>query len=670
MSLANISLIDLNKSGSAPLGGINTHEGSKLGDIFLNLLKDLKSSKNINEQIANGHSAKDAEETEILAKFIAKFNSSKVFDQSNLILDEKNEFEGLEDLISAFKTQAENNNSFVVSHENSVEEQNKNVQAFLSLVADFTKQVTKKDEGEIYLEPGLGDTNQEGIEAKPLELPHHLRTPNAAYPNDKQQFSFSTSNLPVQMHASIKDFEIIKPPTPLEKTIGTEGELNKINQIEETVNLPTYEVKAINLPFSREKAGGEPTNGVEGELSKINQIEETVNLPTYEVKSINRPFSRENAGGEPAKGGPILYKTSLGRGPLGAVATEEVSQNEPSNPLDKQGNTYEEKAVSSSKQEVKTLNIQNSTKELSNKGRSGTEHYSSSLKEKNVEYDADEIGLTSSKNLRGVEERRLVANGAVDYTKYKAFSDDAFRPVALASQKQKTTQKSQVPASFAVDEVVTSFGQAMNFIDGSKLAKNRPLENQVEELAVEPFTPRSLIAQPPNSTLTGSNSHSLETLEKWVDSQLDLNSRGWVSNLSKSMLSAVNRGHQRLTFTLSPESLGKVNVSFTQGINGLDIRISAERQATASLIGDAEAKLVLNIEAAGQRVASVTCSSSNSFENAYHSSQNSSSDTNRGNSDDNRKSKTGEPDQSSENANSAETVGKSNDDDTIINITI
>ena len=629
MSLANISLIDLNKSGSAPLGGINTHEGSKLGDIFLNLLKDLKSSKNINEQIANGHSAKDAEETEILAKFIAKFNSSKVFDQSNLILDEKNEFEGLEDLISAFKTQAENNNSFVVSHENSVEEQNKNVQAFLSLVADFTKQVTKKDEGEIYLEPGLGDTNQEGIEAKPLELPHHLRTPNAAYPNDKQQFSFSTSNLPVQMHASIKDFEIIKPPTPLEKTIGTEGELNKINQIEETVN-----------------------------------------LPTYEVKSINRPFSRENAGGEPAKGGPILYKTSLGRGPLGAVATEEVSQNEPSNPLDKQGNTYEEKAVSSSKQEVKTLNIQNSTKELSNKGRSGTEHYSSSLKEKNVEYDADEIGLTSSKNLRGVEERRLVANGAVDYTKYKAFSDDAFRPVALASQKQKTTPKSQVPASFAVDEVVTSFGQAMNFIDGSKLAKNRPLENQVAELAVESFTPRSLIAQPPNSTLTGSNSHSLETLEKWVDSQLDLNSRGWVSNLSKSMLSAVNRGHQRLTFTLSPESLGKVNVSFTQGINGLDIRISAERQATASLIGDAEAKLVLNIEAAGQRVASVTCSSSNSFENAYHSSQNSSSDTNRGNSDDNRKSKTGEPDQSSENANGAETVGKSNDDDTIINITI
>ncbi len=136
------------------------------------------------------------------------------------------------------------------------------------------------------------------------------------------------------------------------------------------------------------------------------------------------------------------------------------------------------------------------------------------------------------------------------------------------------------------------------------------------------------------------------------------------------MLSALARGQQRLTFTLSPDSLGKVNVTFAHGVKGLDIRINAERQATASLIGDAEAKLVSSIEAAGQRVASVTCSSSNSFESAYNSSQNSSSNANSENSGENPKSQTSKPGQSVEKADSTETVGKSNDDDTIVNIMI
>ena len=136
------------------------------------------------------------------------------------------------------------------------------------------------------------------------------------------------------------------------------------------------------------------------------------------------------------------------------------------------------------------------------------------------------------------------------------------------------------------------------------------------------------------------------------------------------MLSALSQGQQKLTITLSPESLGKLNVTFATGVKGLDIRINAERQATAALIGDSEAKLVSNIEASGQRVASVTCSSSNSFENAYNSSQNSSSNRNNENSDENRKSQTREPEQSVEKADSDETVGKSNDDDTIVNITI
>ena len=45
-------------------------------------------------------------------------------------------------------------------------------------------------------------------------------------------------------------------------------------------------------------------------------------------------------------------------------------------------------------------------------------------------------------------------------------------------------------------------------------------------------------------------------------------------------------------------------------------------------------------------------------------------DVNNENSDGNRKSQTREPEQNVEKADSDETVGKSNDDDTIVNITI
>ena len=261
-------------------------------------------------------------------------------------------------------------------------------------------------------------------------------------------------------------------------------------------------------------------------------------------------------------------------------------------------------------------------------------------------------------------------NSGSDANTYKVFAEDAFRLPTAELSAQKKPIISQFNINFAANKVADSFNRAINSLDNSQSSKNRTNKVRVEEFSFETSSARPITVQPNSSTSIGSNSPSLEMLEKWVDSQLDLNSRGWVSNLSKSMLSALSRGQQRLTFTLSPESLGKVNVTFAHGTKGLDIRINAERQATASLIGDAEAKLVANIEAAGQRVASVTCSSSNSFENAYQSGQNSNSDANRENSNENRKSQSTAPDQSTEKSDSTETVGKSNDDDTIINITI
>ena len=268
------------------------------------------------------------------------------------------------------------------------------------------------------------------------------------------------------------------------------------------------------------------------------------------------------------------------------------------------------------------------------------------------------------------EDRQPSLNATPDQNKYQAFSDNAFRLRSSEVSNQKNSLKSRSGTNFAVGKVATSFAKAIDALNRPQASKNTLSKDKFGEALVETYAPRPLSVQVSNSTSNISNSPSLEMLEKWVDSKLDLNSRGWVSNLSKSMLSALSRGQQKLTITLSPESLGKLNVTFANGAKGLDIRINAERQATAALIGDAEAKLVSNIEASGQRVASVTCSSSNSFENAYNSSQNSSSNGNNENSDGNRKSQTREPEQNVEKADSDETVGKSNDDDTIVNITI
>jgi flagellar hook-length control protein FliK len=268
------------------------------------------------------------------------------------------------------------------------------------------------------------------------------------------------------------------------------------------------------------------------------------------------------------------------------------------------------------------------------------------------------------------EDRQPSLNATPDQSKYQAFSDNAFRLRPSEVSNQKNSLKSRSGTNFAVDKVATSFAKAIDALNRPQASKNTLSKDKFEAALVETYAPRPLSVQVSNSTSNISNSPSLEMLEKWVDRQLDLNSRGWVSNLSKSMLSALSQGQQKLTITLSPESLGKLNVTFANGVKGLDIRISAERQATAALIGDSEAKLVSNIEASGQRVASVTCSSSNSFENAYNSSQNSSSNGNNENSDENRKSQTREPEQNVEKADSDETVGKSNDDDTIVNITI
>ena len=680
MSLANIPLIELNKSVSTSFSGTNSCEESELGEDFSSILTGPLGQKNKKGQILDSPLSEDTQKSEKLTKLVAKLNNANALEQSDLLLEGALEFGGLENLIAEFESQGGKNISLSVAHENSVLENNKEVHDFLSLIADFRKQIIKTNESEIHLgssstlEPNPGELIQENrVEATPLNLPEHSRTANAAYPNEKLQLTFAKSDFPIELLA--------KPGSSEKLELSISSEHSTVLEAD-----PDLSVIPIKLETS---ISLEHSAGVQDELTEATDTS-TPEEKIVKLSSLPATVKEKQVIGDPQPKNTVTDRNLVDKIALSQTTTE----SEPKRPLVDRSDIHGKQTVSFSTQERKNLKTEKSEKapsamktddnqnvgqtseqtakkiSLGNGNKSKFDAVIKSLNGKNIKNTTTIKGSESADQKPVLEERQPTLNVISDPQKYKAFSDDAFRLRSPEMRSTKSSLKGRDKTSFAVSEVTASFTQAIGFSNKSQSSRNAASEVKFEQASMEILAPRPLTVQANSSTASGSNSPSLEILEKWVDSQLDLNSRGWVSNLSKSMLSALARGQQRLTFTLSPESLGKVNVTFAHGVKGLDIRINAERQATASLIGDAEAKLVSSIEAAGQRVASVTCSSSNSFESAYNSSQNSSSNANSENSGENPKSQTSKPGQSVEKANSTETVGKSNDDDTIVNIMI
>ncbi|MDA8740434.1 flagellar hook-length control protein FliK [Rhodobacteraceae bacterium] len=756
MSLANIPLIELNKSVSASLSGTHSHADSGLGDNFSSLLKGPICLKSKTWQEAASPDAEDSQKTAKITKLIAKLNSADVLEQSDLLLEGSKDFGGLENLISELRAHAGENKYLLATHENSTVANNKEFYAFLSLLADFRKQIEKTDDNEVH----LGSTSRKGeldlkntIEVKPLNMPEHSRTPDAAYPNDESRLISSIINVPIELPAELKGAANLRALAPSElgadlesgsdlTTSPTKFQTPTLSHsgldLEASPNL-SAKPKKFQTPISSEHGHGlkgnpsEIVNALapEDELGQNAHISETLRAKqvkegliqnstahegdpdelgqnahiseTLRAKQVKEGLIQKSTAqeGDPDELGQnahisetlrakqvkedLIQKSTAHEGnPKDKIVSPQtITKTETKYPLVDRNDLQGKQAASFPNQESKTLktakpgsepNIQKSerlgktTEQATKKISIGNENKSKI--EIDIKNGPDIKGSVIANKSPSPEDRQPSLNATPDQSKYQAFSDNAFRLRPSEVSNQKNSLKSRSGTNFAVDKVATSFAKAIEALNRPQASKNTLSKDKFEAALVETYTPRPLSVQVSNSTSNISNSPSLEMLEKWVDSQLDLNSRGWVSNLSKSMLSALSRGQQKLTITLSPESLGKLNVTFANGVKGLDIRINAERQATAALIGDAEAKLVSNIEASGQRVASVTCSSSNSFENAYNSSQNSSSNGNNESSDENRKSQTREPEQNVEKADSDETVGKSNDDDTIVNITV
>ena len=690
MSLANIPLIELNKSVSASLSGTHSHADSGLGDNFSSLLKGPIGVKSKTWQEAASPDSEDSQKTAKITKFIAKLNSANVLEQSDLLLEGSTDFGGLENLISELEAHAGENKYLLATHENSTVANNKEFYAFLSLLADFRKQIEKTDDNEVH----LGSTSRKGeldlkntIEVNPLNMPEHSRTPDAAYPNEKSRLISSIINVPIELRAELKGAANLGALAPSElgadlesgsdlTTSPTKFQTPTLSHsgldLEASPNLSAKPIK-FQTPISSEHG-----DGLKGNPSEI------VNALAPEEEPGQNAHISEALRAKQVKEGLIQKSTAHEGNPKDKIVPHQtITKTETKNPLVDRNDLQGKQAASFPNQESKTLKAAKPGNEpaIQKSERLGktTEQATKKISIGNENISKIEIDIKNGPDIKGSviankgpspEDRQPSLNATPDQNKYQAFSDNAFRLRSSEVSNQKNSLKSRSGTNFAVDKVATSFAKAIDALNIPQASKNTLSKDKFGEALVETYAPRPLSVQVSNSTSNISNSPSLEMLEKWVDSQLDLNSRGWVSNLSKSMLSALSRGQQKLTITLSPESLGKLNVTFANGAKGLDIRINAERQATAALIGDAEAKLVSNIEASGQRVASVTCSSSNSFENAYNSSQNSSSNGNNENSDGNRKSQTREPEQNVEKADSDETVGKSNDDDTIVNITI
>ena len=178
-----------------------------------------------------------------------------------------------------------------------------------------------------------------------------------------------------------------------------------------------------------------------------------------------------------------------------------------------------------------------------------------------------------------------------------------------------------------------------------------------------------ITASSSSQSQTGQGSSSSNILEKWADSHLDLSSKGWSANMAKSMVSALNSGRERLMFSLSPPSLGRISIAFASTRGALDVRIQAERKATIALLGDAEGKLTSNLESAGHRVNSLSYAEMNSGEAKFDFNHNQ-----RSNNENKRKdgSDSPESEKSVEQEVGAESsvVQNKKADDSLVNITV
>jgi hypothetical protein len=192
------------------------------------------------------------------------------------------------------------------------------------------------------------------------------------------------------------------------------------------------------------------------------------------------------------------------------------------------------------------------------------------------------------------------------------------------SKGKNTTLGSKPVTDFVARTTQTFVAQQKGLLRKKSMGDASAMSSTVGVNA-DAVTSQQSAASSGSQSQAGQGSSGSNMLEKWADSHLELSSRGWATNMAKTMVSALNRGQERLMFSLSPPSLGRISIAFTSTRGALDVRIQAERKATIALLGDAEGKLTSNLESAGHRVNSLSYADMNSGEAKFDFDHNQSS---------------------------------------------
>jgi len=187
--------------------------------------------------------------------------------------------------------------------------------------------------------------------------------------------------------------------------------------------------------------------------------------------------------------------------------------------------------------------------------------------------------------------------------------------IKLLAQRPDVLPKPQTITDFSARAVEAMVNQNLGTVRTIASHTSTTVPFAVQNAETGTVQQASSTSNPQN--MGGQMQSGADRLEKLIDGRLDLTSRGWVNNLAKTMASAINRGQQRLMLALSPPSLGRINIVFNARSAGLDVRIHAEKKATLSLLGDAQAKLVSNLENAGHKVNNLSYAEMETSENNF-----------------------------------------------------
>jgi hypothetical protein len=239
------------------------------------------------------------------------------------------------------------------------------------------------------------------------------------------------------------------------------------------------------------------------------------------------------------------------------------------------------------------------------------------------------------------------------------------RPLSTA---QNTALDSKSVTDF-VARTAQAFVSQQQGIMRKKLTGDTPDASNTVGVNTDAPSYQQIAASSGSQSQTGQGSGGSNMLEKWADTHLDLSSRGWATNMAKTMVSALNRGQERLMFSLSPPSLGRISIAFTSTRGALDVRIQAERKATIALLGDAEGKLTSNLESAGHRVNSLSYAEMNSGETKFDFDHNQSSN-NESKGKGKRDSSQAEKPAKLEAEAESSVVSNKKADDSLVNITV